>query len=64
LISIKDLNVWIIPPINGNRLRKINMDTTTAAAASATSDVTAVVNLARRDAKITAKLLMVSAKTC
>jgi hypothetical protein len=63
-MSFNDLNVWIIPPINGKRLRKIKMDTTTAAAESATSDVTAVVNLARRDAKITAKLLRVSAKTC
>jgi len=53
-----------MPEIKGKRLKKINMDTTTAAAASATSEVIAVVNLASRDAKITAKLLSVSAKTC
>ena len=64
LTSFNDLKVWIMPEIKGKRLKKINMDTTTAAAASATSEVIAVVNLASRDAKITAKLLSVSAKTC
>ena len=53
-----------MPPINGRRLRKINTETTIAAAASATSEVIESVNLARRDARITAKLLRVSAKTC
>ena len=63
-ISRNDLKVWTIPPINGNRLRKINMETIIAAVESATSGVTRSVNLARRDAKMTAKLLNVSAKTC
>ena len=63
-MSFNDLNVCIMPDINGRRLRKISMDTTIAAAASASSEVTLSVNFARRDARITAKLLRVSAKTC
>ena len=63
-ISFNALNVCTIPPISGRRLRKINIETTIAAAASATSEVTISINLARRDATITAKLLRVSAKTC
>jgi hypothetical protein len=53
-----------MPENNGTRLNMIKMETTTAAAESATSEVTVDVNSASRDAKMTAKLLKVSAKTC
>ena len=53
-----------MPLSNGKMLRKIKIETTTAADASAISGVTASVYLARRDAIITQKLLTVSANTC
>ena len=53
-----------IPPIKGIKLSIINIDTTTAAVASAISEVIESVNLARSDAKIMAKLRKVSANTC
>ena len=53
-----------VPAVNGIKLSIIKTETTTAAVASATSEVIEFVDFAISEAKITAKLLKVSANTC